>query len=147
MLRIWAKSTNADVIVLSETWLSKSYSDKAIFVKGYNVFRINHPRNGGGVAIYYKFKFNVYVLLSKSLSKQFELLAINLKVSNGLSVTVVACYRPPLAIAETLSSLTQLLVGLNYNEIILTGDLNWDWLNSKSDTFKDICVIKSCTAH
>ena len=78
-------------------------------------------------------------------SKQFEFLAINLEVLNRFSVTVVGCYRPHSAIAEALTSLTQLLVDLNYNEIILIGDLNWDWLNSKSDTFKDVCVSSNRT--
>ncbi len=36
MLRIWAHSTDTDVIVLSETWLSKSVSDKEINISGYN---------------------------------------------------------------------------------------------------------------
>lgn len=132
MLHIWAKSTNADVIVLSEMWLSKSCSDEAISIKGYNVFRTDRPKKGGGVAIYCKSKFSVNILLSKSISKQFEFLANNLE-STRFSMTVVGCYRPPSAVAEALTSLTKLLADLNDNEMILTGDLNLDWLKSTSD--------------
>lgn len=108
--------------MLSETWLSKSCSDEAISIKGYNLFRSDRPKKGGGVAIYRKSKFNVNVLLSKSISKQFEFLAVNPKVSTGFSMTVVGCYRPPAAVPETLTSLTKLLADLNDNEMILTGD-------------------------
>lgn len=66
-------------------------------------------------------------------------------MSTGFSLTVVGCYRPPSAIAETLTSLTKLLTDLNYTEIILTGDLNWDWLKCSSDAFKDTCVSLSLT--
>ena len=70
MLRIWAHSTDADVFVLSETWLSKSVSDKVINISGYNVFRSDRPNRGGGVAIYIKNQYQVNVLLSKSIVKQ-----------------------------------------------------------------------------
>lgn len=85
-------------------------------------------------------KFNVNVLWSKSVSKQFEYLTINLEVSTGFPITVVGCYRPPTAVAETLISLTKLLADLNYSEVVLTGDLSWDWLKSPSDALKNICV-------
>jgi len=63
-LRIWAKSTNADIIILSETWLSKSVTNKDIVISGHNVFRTDRPRKAGGEAIYVKSKFNANVLLS-----------------------------------------------------------------------------------
>jgi len=52
MLRIWAKSSDADIIDLSETWLTKSSSDKVISIKRYNVFRTDRPKKGGDVVIY-----------------------------------------------------------------------------------------------
>lgn len=83
------------------------------------------------------------VLRSKSVSQQFEFLAVNLEVSNGFHVTVIDCYRPPSSIPEALTLLAQVLAVLNYNEIILTGDLNWDWLNPKCDDLTQ--VIESPT--
>lgn len=41
-------------MVLSETWLSKSITDNDIHIDGYNVFRTDRPRRGGGVAIFVK---------------------------------------------------------------------------------------------
>lgn len=113
IIRIWAHSTEADVIVLSETWLSKSVLNEDISIDGYNVYRTDRPRRGGGVAVYIKSKFRVNMLLSKSVSKQFEFLALDLEVSRTLHITVVGCYRTPSAVRDALPSLMQLLSGLN----------------------------------
>lgn len=118
MVRIWAISTNAVVLVLSETWLNKSISDKDVSVGGYNLFRIGRPKKGGGVAIYVKKSFLVNVIVSKSISRQFELLDLDLEVSKSLHIMVVGCYRPPSADSSTLSSLREFLTSLNYNEIV-----------------------------
>lgn len=83
-----------------------------------------------------KFTANV---LSKSVGKQFEILALNIEVSKGMRATVVGCYRPPSPVADILLTLSQLLSQHQYSEIILTGDLNWDWLKPASDSFKDLC--------
>lgn len=39
MVYVWAANTNADVIVISESWLNKSISDKDVSITGYKVFR------------------------------------------------------------------------------------------------------------
>jgi len=67
-VRIWASSTDADVIVLSETWLNTTILASDISLKGYNVYRTDRPNKGGGVAIYVKNKFSVTTLISKSVN-------------------------------------------------------------------------------
>lgn len=139
LAKIWAKSTDADILVFSETWLKKSITDKDIAIEGYNVFRCDRPRKGGGIAIYVKRKFHVTVQSSLSLSSQFEFLVLKLELLNGHFLTIAGCYRPPSASSETLSSLITQLSTLAFNEFLLTGDLNWDWLSSGSDSFKSMC--------
>ncbi|KAF1394512.1 hypothetical protein PFLUV_G00001090 [Perca fluviatilis] len=139
MLRIWAHSTDADVFVLSETWLSNSVSDKVINISGYNVFRSDRPNRGGGVAIYIKNQYQVNVLLSKSIVKQFEFLSLDLEVSKSLNITVVGCYRTPSAVSSALPSLMQLLSDFNSKELVAFGDLNWNWLQPASDDFRAYC--------
>lgn len=104
MIRIWAHTTDADVIVLSETWLSNSVLDKNISIDGCNIYRTDRPKRGEGIAIFIKSKFHVNVLLSKSVSKQFEFLALDLEVSKTLNITVVGCYRTPSAVSGALPS-------------------------------------------
>lgn len=139
LLRIWVNLTDADIVVLSETWLTKSITDMDIGMGGYNVFRADRPRKGGGVAIYVKSKFNVKLVDSESIGKQLEFLAVKVELAKGLYVTVVGCYRPPSALSTALQTLIQLLSRLDYSEIILAGDLNWDWLKPCSDEFKSFC--------
>lgn len=141
MVKIWAKSSDTDILVLSQTWLKKSITDKEVAIKGYNLFSCDHPRKGGGVAIYVKQKFCATIQSSLSLSRQFEFLALKLELCKGHFITVVGCYRPPSANSETLSALNAQLLSLDFNEILLTGDLNWDWLSSISDCFKSGCYL------
>ena len=48
-------------------------------------------------------------------------------------------------LAETLSSLMQLLSQLKCKEIVLVGDFNWDWLLQVSDPFKAQCLALNLT--
>uniref|UniRef100_A0A3B3DM95 Reverse transcriptase domain-containing protein n=2 Tax=Oryzias melastigma TaxID=30732 RepID=A0A3B3DM95_ORYME len=139
MVRIWVKSTGADVVIISESWLTKSIFNNDISIDGYNVYRADRLKKGGGVAIYIKAKFNASLVLSQSISKQFEFLAVKVDIGPSCSITVAGCYRPPSASKETLQSLQLLLTKLNFTELLLAGDLNWDWLTAGSDEFKSFC--------
>ncbi|XP_019222699.1 uncharacterized protein LOC109204916 [Oreochromis niloticus] len=139
MVKIWVKSTDADVVIISETWLTKSITNEDINIYGYNVYRTDRPKKGGGVAIYVKSRFHASIVLSQSICKQMEFLALNVDIANTLSITIVGCYRPPSASKEALSSLKHLLAKLNYTELLMAGDLNWDWLNATSGEFKEFC--------
>lgn len=74
------------------------------------------------MAIYVKEHFETTLLLSTSIAKQYELLALNLSVSRNLQLTIAGCYRPPSATSCTLHSVTNSLALLNYKELILLGD-------------------------
>lgn len=50
MVRVLIKSTDADVVVLSETWLTKSIHEKDISIEGYKVYCSDQPKKGGGIA-------------------------------------------------------------------------------------------------
>ena len=59
-----------------------------------------------------------------------------METAKSLSMTVVGCYRPPSATKEALSSSMHLLSKINYNELLMARDMNWDSLNAVSDEFK-----------
>lgn len=139
MVYIWAKNTNADVIVISESWLNKSISDKDISITGYKVFRSDRLKKGGGVAIYVKEHLEASLLLSVSIAKQYELLALNLSVSKTLQITIAGCYRPPSATSNAVQSLIHSLTSLEYKELIIMGDFNLNWMHAISDDLKKIC--------
>ncbi len=48
LVRIWAKNTSADIIVISETWLNKTVLDKAIGIDGHTVNSADRQKRGGG---------------------------------------------------------------------------------------------------
>lgn len=48
-VKIWTKSSDIDIVVLSKTWIKKFITDKDIAIKGYNVFF--HLRKADGIAI------------------------------------------------------------------------------------------------
>lgn len=91
-------------------------------------------------------------MLSKSLSIQFELLAVDVVFSKTLAFTVVGCYRPSSATNESLSSFMDILSILNVKEIVLIGDFNWNWLQPLSVEIKLFCdafniqqLVNTCT--
>lgn len=139
MVRIWAKSTNADIMVLSETWLRSSTPDSDVYMDGYNIFHTDRGAKGGGVAIYVKNTFQATVQLSKSVPKQFELLILKIELMKKCAIAVAGCYRPPSASKDTLSSLSDCLLSVKFNDLVILGDLNWDWLTPASDSFKCFC--------
>lgn len=61
-VQVWAKTTKADILVISETWLKKSNSSHDVALEGYNVFRADRKSKGGGVAMYIKSNFHATVL-------------------------------------------------------------------------------------
>lgn len=125
-LKIWVESSNPEFLVITETWLKKSISYPDLNLPGYNLFRQDRSSKGGGVAIFTKEHFKCSIALSKSVSKQFDLLVLNMELTNKFTLSVVACYRPPSAPACTLMTLSSVLAPLIKTEFVLLGDLNWD---------------------
>jgi hypothetical protein len=78
------------------------------------------------------------VILSSSVTKQFELLLLKIHLPRNKSFTIAACYRPP---SSALDTIFELITPHLSSEFILLGYLNWDMLNtpailqSKLDAF------------
>ena len=89
--------------------------------------------------MYVRSSLHASVLKSVSLPKQFELLAIDLEFGKDCHLCLVGCYRPPAAVGGALASLSSALTDLLSNDIVLLGDLNWDWMSPNSDQFKAFC--------
>ena len=142
-IRLWAKMTESDVIVLSETWLKPSITNNMIHIDGYNLFRTDRVNKGGGVAIYAKASLDCCSVETITKPKFFELCAVKLNLPNDTSLTVVGCYCPPSAVAAATALLSDFLHELS-NEFIVLGDLNWDWL-LPSSPLKDICDALNLT--
>lgn len=128
-VRAYMHTSNPHVFVISESWLKRTVDNSAVSVPGYNIFRQDRSTKGGGVAIYCKDSLQCSVILSKSVSKQFELLLLKISLSRNHSITVAGCYRPPSAPACSLTALSEIIAPHICSEFVLLGDLNWDMLN------------------
>ena len=114
--------------------------DKDIYINGYNVYRTACPRKGGGVAMYIRSNFDVNFVLKVSVSKELELLALEIELTKNHRIMLVGCYRPPSVPKNVLSSLVKFLSQLKYSKLLLVGDLNWDWFMCPvSDDLKAQC--------
>jgi len=144
-VRIWADSTDADFIVLSETWPSKAIPNSDINISRFSLFRCDRLKKGGGIVIYVRNKFHTRVITAISISKMFELLVVKIELSKDAYLTLAGCYRPLSANSDSLVLLEQHLSAIDFNEILLVGDFNCDWLTPASDCFKSFCNTLNLT--
>ena len=79
------------------------------------------------------------MIKSFSNPKLFEYLALRLSLSNDCKITVTGSYKAPSAPKDSVSFIANVLTEFNSSELVLMGDLNWDWLTSASDGLKGIC--------
>ncbi len=87
-LKVWVESSNPDVLVITETWLRRSTHHPEVNLSEYNLFRQDRSSRGGGVAIFAKEHLLCTITLARSIPKQFDLLALNVKLSNNFSLSV-----------------------------------------------------------
>ena len=64
-----------------------------------------------------------------------------------MNLDVIGCYRPPSAKVESVDSLVKLMCGWGKNEMVLKGDLNWDWLSLNSEAIRGLCNILHLIIH
>ena len=51
-LRLSALNVLPHIICLTETWLSSDISDSEVSISGYNLYRADRDRHGGGILMY-----------------------------------------------------------------------------------------------
>lgn len=113
MIQIRACSICADIIVVSETWLSKSILDKDVAIDGYNIYHSDRPRKGSGGCLCNC--LDAQVLFSGFAPKHFEILALGFHLFGNQPLTFVCCYWPLLTSPNILPSSVQLLSELHFN--------------------------------
>jgi hypothetical protein len=129
LLTALAHSVNPDVLAVSESWLRIATNNSEISIPNYYIFRQDRTAKGGGVEIYCRDSLQSYVILYRSMPKQFELLIVH-NLSRNKYLTVAACYRPPSAPNCALDTICELIAPHLSSEFVLLGDLNWDMLNT-----------------
>ena len=138
-MEITLKDQDIDIIGLSETRLDSEITDNEVKIDGYNIFRRDRNRNGGGVAIYVKESLPPPVIKLKS--DTLELISLEIKQNHAKPFLVVCWYRPPTdGVDDTaFENLRHVLIDLEKEnkEIILFGDTNCDLKISRTKMRKN----------
>lgn len=125
--RLVFEGSGIDVICVSETWFTQSTTDSLIRLNGYNVFRSDRVRHGGGVAIYIKNNIISKVRLKSCNEEKVEYIFVEI-VSSGRKMLIGCIYRPNRNIHfdQFFTVLETLTVA--YSDLLLAGDFNADIL-------------------
>jgi len=138
-----------NILAVSETHLDSSIQISELTVKGFNVFRKDRNRFGGGVAIFVQ--SNIPCRLKQNLlCHDIEAIWVEVHVPYMKPVLVGCCYRPPDAHVDYLTCLGEMLDKVSdvNCELYLLGDMNIDWnddrCSKKKKLLSYICV---CNLH
>ena len=133
---------NADIVCITETWLTTSSMLELNKLDGYTLFsNVRNVKSGGGTAIYVQDNMRCRELLSNVTSYDaFNICAVVVGQQPN-EVLVVTVYRPNWASASDLKDLCRQLdqVTYKYAKIVLVGDFNFH-----NDAF-DSAISTSCS--
>lgn len=128
-----------DVFAVSESWLNKFTSNRAVEIPGYRICRNDrpYPSRGGGVAIYISKRIK-FRLVHKLLIAECESLFVECDVG-GVKLLLGVVYLPNgnlVAFERRHGDLFS-----KYSNIIVTGDFNYNLFDSsKANLFRSFCL-------
>ena len=145
-LRLYLLNKPVDVFTINETRLDESIGNVEVNVQGYNLWRKDRCRYGGGVAIYTRDTLNVREM-SSFVPENIEAVCLEIIKPKTQPILITTVYRPPSLntnFMDDLENYLHVLDGQN-KELILTGDLNCDLslpvLQSHSRRLMDILEL------
>lgn len=85
-----------DIIALNETRLESNIPDNEINIDGYDLYRNDRNREGGGVAIYINNKSGfTHKVRNDLMPPELELITIEVASPKSKPIIVISWYRPP----------------------------------------------------
>ena len=150
---------NISIMCLNETRLSSEIPDEEIHIEGYDIYRRDRDRQGGGVAMYLKQNSGFCCKLRDDLMhNELESIVIELTHRKSKPFVIMAWYRPPDTNISVFDSVNSVLekVECENKDVLLIGDVNCDLLtnnpscytkkmNEVSESFQMKQVIKEAT--
>jgi Reverse transcriptase (RNA-dependent DNA polymerase)/Endonuclease-reverse transcriptase len=120
-----------DVILGNETWLDESITDSQIFPPGYNIYRKDRNRNGGGVFIAVKTKYKTQL---EKFNLNSEQIWVMLELPSGKKLRIGTGYRSPTSGNVLINDVATVLSGYGATRtqrkfILFGGDLNLPSIN------------------
>lgn len=143
------EETKADILCLSETWLTKKIHTNHLRYNNYNFFRLDRstPKKGGGLCIYLnsklKHRTEKYIKYeTTSINLEVQILEILLPCTRP--IVLMNNYRPPSGkIPEAIQEFQSIINNLESNiELYVKGDLNIDY-NMNSASYKKLTTFET----
>jgi len=127
------ENNEIDVLGLGETFLSSSFSDSEFQLKNYQLFRRDRQSNGGGIVVYVKSNYPCIQRHDLEIDS-VESIWLEFKCEKQKSFIVGYVYRPPSSAASWNTDMEKILekVYCQNKEIILFGDINYNFVNSET---------------
>ena len=146
-LRIMLHETKFDIFAVSESKLDANIHDNEIKIDGYDLYRLDRNRHGGGVLVFVNEDIESHPLKHLTNSKHESLwLKVSLKKTKPIFFAVV--YRPP-SKSSDLDNTDQLCTYLEQcvqklpqqNEVFICGDFNCNMLtkNALASKINTVC--------
>ena len=119
------------IICIVETWLSNEISSAEIYIPGYQIYRKDRNRQGGGILMYVV--NSMLVSLFPDPGPNLELLTLSARFNN-FKLNLCLFYRPPSSgsyIFDTLASYFESICAGSLTNFIFLGDFNVNYCNSR----------------
>lgn len=124
------KRNKLHILAVCETKLGCDVSENDVYIEGYQLWRKDRNRRGGGVALYVP--NHIYTKLRPDLMiPGIEVIWIQMFLPHG-SLLVGCCYRPRADNKEDLNLICKMmkLASKEEREILLMGDFNINWFEN-----------------
>ena len=93
-LTILNRSLKAQILVISQTKIDRSYPDSQFKLQGYNMFRKDGAKGGGGLRVYISTTIQSRKLILPTTYKTLEAIAVDVKIGRQ-DILILSIYRPP----------------------------------------------------
>ena len=136
-VRIFCKTHRPHVLCLNETKLSNKINDEDLQIENYHtIFRKDHDRQGGGVAIYVS--ETIKLKKREDLQTQIESITVELEIPFFKPILITTVYRLPDCLVEIFDKLESHFSRIDNenNESIFARYMNCNLLNSQDNDTK-----------
>lgn len=122
-LRFTFENSGVDIICVSETWFNANTPDSLLSLNGFNIFRADRERHGGGVAIYINKKLNSKLCRKSDPNSPIEYIFCEILSFNN-RILVGCVYRPNrnISFGDFFHMLE--ITTVSFKDIIIAGDFN-----------------------
>ena len=120
------------ILSINESRLSENIDDGFVKIDGYDIYRNDRNREGGGVAFYVKTSINA-CLREDLIPCGLEAICLEIKRTNSKPFLVITWYRPPNSPAEIFDKFETMIPRLEAEskEYHVVGDINCNLLDTE----------------